>query len=145
MELTMQLSPYLSFQGDCEAAFTFYAQCLGGQPGAMFRYGESPLASHVPADWSDKIMHGSVTLGDQVLMGGDVAPDRYEEPKGFTLSLQIESVTDAERIFHDLSLDGVVTMPLEKTFWAARFGMVVDRFGIPWQINCDGKDLEPGA
>lgn len=141
----MQLSAYLSFRGDCEAALTFYAQYLGGQLGAMFRYGGSPLTHHVPADWSDKIMHGSVTLGDQVLMGGDVAPDRYEDPKGFTLSLQMEHVADAERIVHDLSLDGVVTMPLEKTFWAARFGMLVDRFGIPWQINCEGKDSEPGV
>lgn len=86
MGFAMQMSPYLSFKGDCEAAFTFYARCLGGQLGALFRYGGSPLASHVPADWSEKIMHGSVTLGEQVLMGGDVAPDRYVEGLGFTMT-----------------------------------------------------------
>ena len=140
----MQISPYLSFKGQCEAAFKFYEQCLGGQPGAIFRYAGTPLADHVPADWQDKVMHGSLILGEQVLMGGDVAPDRYEEPKGFSLSLQMKSTADAERIFHELAEDGNVVMPLEKTFWAERFGMVRDRFGIPWMINCEEAD-QPGA
>jgi PhnB protein len=133
----MQMNPYLSFKGTCEAAFTFYQQCLGGEVGTLFRYAGSPMATSVPADWQDKIMHGSVTVAGQTLMGGDVAPDRYEEPKGFSLSLQMTSVPDAERIFRDLAQDGRVVMPLEQTFWAARFGMVVDRFGIPWLVNCE--------
>ena len=112
----MQMSPYLSFNGECEAAFKFYEQCLGGQLGAIFRYAGTPLADQVPADWSDKVMHGSLTIGDQTLMGADVAPDQYEEPKGFSLSLQIKSEADAERIFNDLASDGRVVMPLEKTF-----------------------------
>ena len=136
----MQMTPYLSFKGECEAAFKFSERCLGAHLGAIFRYGGSPVEEQVPAAWSDKVMHGSLTLGDQVLMGGDVAPDRYEEPKGFSLSLQMTSTADAERIFHDLAQDGQVVMPLEKTFWAARFGMLVDRFGIPWLINCEGSD-----
>lgn len=134
----MQMNPYLSFKGECEAAFKFYEECLGGRPGELFRYAGTPLANQVPADWSNKIMHGSLMLGDQALMGGDVAPDKYEAPKGFSLSLQIKSATDAERIFHELARDGRVMVPMEKTFWAERFGMVVDRFGIPWLINCDG-------
>ena len=136
----MQMNPYLSFKGECEAAFKFYEQCLGGQPGSIFRYAGTPLADQVPADWSDKVMHGTLTLGGQVLMGGDVAPDRYEEPKGFSLSLHIKGTADAERIFHELARDGRVVVPLEKTFWAACFGMVVDRFGIPWLINGEGSD-----
>ena len=88
-------------------------------------------------------MHGSLRLGGQVLMGGDVAPERYEVPKGFSLSIQIKSAADAERIFHELARDGDVVVPLEKTFWAERFGMLVDRFGIPWLINCEGTG-EPG-
>lgn len=135
----MQMTTYLSFKGQCEAAFKFYEQCLGGQLGTIFRYAGTPLADQVPVDWQDKVMHGSLTLGDQVLMGGDVAPDRYEEPRGFSLSLQIKSTADAERIFRQLAEDGRVVMPLEQTFWAARFGMVVDRFGIPWLINCEGN------
>jgi PhnB protein len=135
----MQINPYLSFKGECEAAFKFYEQCLGGRLGTIFRYAGTALADRVPADWQDKVMHGSLTVGEQVLMGADVAPDGYEAPKGFSLSIQIKSVAESERIFHELANDGRVVLPLEKTFWAARFGMIVDRFGIPWQINCEGS------
>ena len=134
----MQITPYLSFKGDCEEAFTFYAKCLGGQLGGLFRYAGSPMADQVPPDWQDKVMHGSVKVGELELMGGDVAPGSYEPAKGFTLSIQITSVPDAERIFRELADGGRVVLPLEKTFWAARFGMLVDRFGIPWQVNCEG-------
>jgi PhnB protein len=139
----MQVNPYLSFDGQCEAAFKFYERCLGGQLGTIFRYAGTPLADQVPADWNDKVMHGSLTVGEQVLMGADVAPNSYEAPKGFSLSIEIKSTTEAERIFHELGKDGTVVLPLEKTFWAARFGMLVDRFGIPWQINCGGSDQLP--
>ena len=134
----MQMSPYLSFSGDCEAAFALYARALGGQVGELFRYGGSPMVA--PPDWADKIMHGSITLCGQLVMGADVLPERYEKPRGFALSLQIKDVADAERIFRDLAEGGQEIMPLEKTFWAARFGMLVDRFGIPWQINCEGAE-----
>jgi PhnB protein len=136
----MQMTVYLSFRGECEAAFKFYEEHLDGKLGGIFRYAGTPLADQVPADWQNKVMHGSLAIGEQVLMGGDVAPDRYEKPQGFSLSLQIKTTTQAERIFHLLAKDGTVVMPLEKTFWAARFGMVVDRFGIPWLINCEGSD-----
>ena len=135
----MQMSPYLSFNGQCEAAFKLYEQVLGGQLGDIFRYAGTPLAHEVPTDWQDKVMHGSVTIGGQVLMGGDVAPDRYEAPMGFSLSIQLKDATEAERIFGELSQGGRVVMGLEKTFWAERFGMVIDRFGIPWMINCEGS------
>ena len=136
----VQMNPYLSFQGDCEEAFAFYEHCLDGRVGSIFRYAGTPMVGHVPADWSDKIMHGSLTIGGQVLMGADVTPDQYEQPKGFSLSLQIKDTAEAERIFGDLGKGGEVLMPLEKTFWAERFGMLVDRFGIPWMINCEGPD-----
>jgi PhnB protein len=137
--MTMQVNPYLSFNGQCEAAFRLYEQCLGGRLGTIFRYGGSPMANQVPADWQDKVMHATLAIGDQVLMGGDVL-DLYQEPTGFSLSIQITDPTEAERIFRELARDGTVKMPLEKTFWAARFGMVVDRFGIPWLINCEEPD-----
>ena len=133
----MQVNPYLSFKGECEAAFKLYEQCLGAQIGTIFRYAGSPMADQVPADWQDKVMHGSLTFGDQVLMGGDVTPLQYEEPKGFSLSVHLDNPTEADRIFLELSRDGRILMPFEKTFWAERFGMVVDRFGIPWLINCE--------
>jgi PhnB protein len=136
----MRMNPYLSFKGDCEAAFTFYEQHLGARPRSLFRYGGSPMAEDVPADWSDKVMHATIILCGQELMGGDVAPDRYEAPKGFSLSLQTEDIVDAERVFDALSDGGTVVMPLQQTFWAARFGMAIDRFGIPWLINCETQN-----
>jgi len=134
----MKASTVLSFKGDCEAAFKFYEQHLGGQPGPIFRYAGSPMADSVPPDWRDKIMHGSIVVGDHLLMGGDVVDEgQYEAPKGFSLSLQISDTAEAERIYNALVPNGTVLMPLEKTFWAVRFGSVVDRFGIPWLINCE--------
>ena len=136
----MQVSTYLGFSGECEAAFKFYEECLDGKLLGIFRYAGSPLAEQVPADWQNKVMHCTLTIGEQTLMGADVAPESYEKPRGFSLSLQMKSTTQAERIFHNLAKDGTVVMPLEKTFWAARFGTLIDRFGIPWQINCEGSD-----
>jgi PhnB protein len=133
----MKASAVVGFKGDCEAAFKFYEHHLGGQPGAIFRYAGSPVADSVPPDWRDKIMHSSIVVGDLVLMGGDFLEGQYQAPQGFMLSLQMSDTADAERIYKVLSQDGTVLLPLEKTFWAARFGQVVDRFGIPWQINCE--------
>jgi PhnB protein len=133
----MQLTPYLSFKGDCEEAFRFYERCVGARVGTLFRYGGSPMADQAPPGWTDKVMHGSVTIAGREIMGADIVPDRYEQPKGISLSLQIGQAADAERIFRDLSAGGTVVMPLGKTFWAERFGMLVDRFGIPWLVNCE--------
>jgi PhnB protein len=130
--------PILSFKGDCEAALTFYERCLGAEIGPMFRYGGSPFEQSVPPDWADKIMHANVTIGGQALQASDVRPIQYETPKGFSLSLQIKETAEAERVFQELAREGSIVMALEKTFWAERFGMVVDRFGMPWVINCEG-------
>jgi len=139
----MQMNAYLSFKGQCEAAFTFYEQCLGARLGPIFRYAGTPMAETVPGEWQDKVMHASVTVGEQVLMGGDVVPERYEEPKGFSLSLHMKDARKADLVFHELAKEGRVLLPLEKVFWAERFGMVIDRFGIPWMINCEGADQPP--
>ncbi len=133
----MQLNPYLNFNGQCETAFKFYEQCLGGKIEATMTYGESPMADQTPPEWRNKIMHASLIVGDKVLMGADGPPDRYEEPKGLSVLLGIDDPAEAERIFHALAENGTVQMPIQETFWAARFGMLVDRFGIPWMINCE--------
>ncbi|MDV2994499.1 MAG: hypothetical protein N4J56_004153 [Chroococcidiopsis sp. SAG 2025] len=133
----MQLSPYLNFNGQCETAVKFYEQCLGGKIEAKMTYGESPMAEQTPPEWRDKIMHASLIVGDKVLMGADSPPERYEEPKGLSVLLGSDAPAEAERVFHALAKNGTVQMPIQETFWAARFGMVVDRFGIPWMINCD--------
>jgi PhnB protein len=133
----MQLNPYLSFNGQCEAAFKFYAQCLGGKIEIMMTHGDSPMAQQVPPEWRNKIIHAHLTVGDKVLMGGDVPPEHFEEVKGCSVSISVDDAADAERIFNALAAKGTVRMPLQETFWAVRFGMLVDRFGIPWMVNCE--------
>jgi len=133
----MRLNPYLNFNGQCEAAFKFYERCLGGKIEAMLTHAGTPVEEHVPAEWRNKILHARLIVGDDVLMGSDAPPNRYEAPKGFSVSLQIKDTGDAERIFHALAENGVVQMPIQQTFWATRFGMLVDQFGIPWMINCE--------
>jgi PhnB protein len=135
----MNMAPYLNFNGECEAAFQLYQATFNGKLGELFRYAGSPMEKDVPADWQNKIMHGSVTVMGQTLMGADNPPGQYEQPKGFSLALHMTSVEDAERIFRALAEGGKVAVPLAKTFWAERFGMVTDRFGIPWAINCEAK------
>jgi PhnB protein len=132
----MQVNPYLTFNGQCEAAFKFYERCLGGKIEAMIRHAGTPAEEHVPSGWREKILHARLSVGDGVLMGSDVPPDRYEEPKGISVSLQVKDPADAERIFHALADNGTVQMPIQKTFWAVRFGMLVDQFGIPWMVDC---------
>jgi PhnB protein len=133
----MKLSPYLSFNDECEAAFKFYEQCLDGKIDAMMTYGDSPMAEQTPPEKLDKIMHASLTVGDTVLMGSDAPPNYFEKPQGFSVSLILNEPEEAERVFNALAENGTVQMPIQETFWAARFGMLVDRFGTPWMINCD--------
>jgi PhnB protein len=132
----MQLNPYLMFKGDCEAAFSFYEKVLGGKIQAMMRYEGSPAAQHIPPEWRDRIMHARLTVGDEVLMGSD-APPPHDAMKGFSVTLSVRDAAEAERIFHALAENGVVKMPIAETFWAVRFGMLVDRYGTPWMINCE--------
>ncbi len=133
----MQLNPYLHFNGQCEAAFKFYERCLGGKIVAMMPHAGTPAEQHVPAEWRDKIIHARLAFGDQVLMASDVPPDQYEKPKGFSVTVSVSDAGEAEKIFKDLAEGATVNMPIQETFWATRFGMLVDKFGIPWMINCE--------
>ncbi|MBE9193293.1 VOC family protein [Gloeocapsopsis crepidinum LEGE 06123] len=133
----MQLNPYLTFNGQCETAFKFYEQCLGGKIEEMMSYGESPMAEEVPSEWRNKIIHASLIVDDRVLMGSDCSPEQYEETKGCSVLLHIDDPVKAERIFQALVENGTVRMPMQETFWSASFGMLVDQFGIPWMINSE--------
>jgi PhnB protein len=133
----MQLHPYLTFKGDCEEAFKSYADIFGGSIQSMMPYEGSPAADHAPAEWGSKILHATMTIGDTVVMGSDAPPEHYSAPNGIAISINITDPADAERIFNSLAEKGKVTMPLEKTFWAERFGMLTDRFGTPWMVNCE--------
>jgi PhnB protein len=133
----MQLKPYLNFNGQCEAALKFYEQCLGGKIEMMMTHAESPMADQVGAEWKNKILHARIRVGDDILMASDCPPEYYEQPQGFAISLDFEKVEEAERVFAALSENGTIKMPLQQTFWAARFGMLIDQFGTPWMISCE--------
>ena len=134
----MRLNPYLNFNGQCEAAFKFYERCLGGKIEAMIPHAGTPAEEHAPPEWRDKILHARLVVGDDALLGSDAPPDHYETPRGFSVAIQIADPGDAERVFHALAENGIVKLPIQQTFWAARFGMLVDQFGIHWMINCEG-------
>ena len=133
----MQLNPYLLFNGQCEEAFKFYAECLGGKIDGMITHAGTPAEEHVPAEWRNKILHARLVIGDQALMASDAPPGRYNQPQGFSVSIQLKDRAEGERIFNALAQGGEVTMPFDQTFWAKGFGMCVDRFGIPWMVNCE--------
>ncbi len=133
----MRLNAYLLFNGQCEAAFRFYERCLGGKTEAMTTHAGTPAEAHVPPEWRNKILHARLVVNGEAIMGSDAPPDRYEQPQGFSVALQVNDPAEAERMFRALAENGQVRMPIQETFWAARFGMLVDQFGIPWMINCE--------
>lgn len=134
----MTFQPYLTFNGECEAAFKAYESCFDGKITVSMTWGAGPMAKDVPSIMADKIMHATLNVGDVALSGGDVPPDQYQKPHGFEVLINLEG-TDAERaerIFKTLADGGEIKVPLQQTFWATRFGTVVDRFGTPWTVNC---------
>lgn len=132
----MKIHAYLMFDGQCEAAFNRYAEVFGGQL-EMMRYADSPEDMEVPAEYRQRIMHVCLTVGDQLLMASDNLPQYpYEGIKGCSVSLQVDNVPEAERLYAALSAGGSVQMELQATFWATRFAMLTDRFGVSWMINC---------
>jgi PhnB protein len=132
-----ELNSYLHFKGQCEEAFKLYEKCLDGKIDSIFRYEGTPAAEQVPAEWRSKIVHARMTIGEQVLMGMDAPTERFHQPQGFNLNIGVKSAAEGKRIFDALSEGGNVITPFGPTFWAAGFGMLVDRFGIPWMINCE--------
>jgi PhnB protein len=133
----MQLITYLLFNGQCEEAFKFYEKVLGGKIETMMTHAGTPAEPHTPAEWRDKILHARLSVGGQLLLGSDAPPNRQEKPQGFSVTVIVKDVKEGERIFKELSENGVVRMGFEKTFFSAGFGMLVDRFGIPWMVNCE--------
>jgi PhnB protein len=138
----MELVTYLMFDGNCKEAFKFYEKALGGEIIAMFTHGESPMGADTTPELRDKIMHAAFKVENALLYGTDGSPNGYTKPQGFSVSLGTDDVARAERIFAALAEGGTVRMPMQKTFWAERFGDVVDRFGVPWMIS--GGPMTPG-
>jgi PhnB protein len=131
----MKLNAYLHFKGNCKAAFEYYEKVLGGKIVMISTYGEAPMEEKCSPESNDLIMHATLMVGDQILMGSDAPPQYQEDAQGFSVSLLPDSIEDAERVFAALSENGTVRMPIGETFWATRFGMVVDQFGTPWMVN----------
>ena len=135
-----QLDAYLFFDGNCAEAMRFYERTLGGKIEMMMTHAESPMGAQASAGNADRIMHASLALDGRQLMASDaMAGEPYQGMKNFSLSLLYPTIAEARRVFDALSAGGRVTMPMEKTFWAEAFGMLVDRFGTSWMVSVAPK------
>jgi PhnB protein len=134
----MHIAPYLHFDGDCAEAFKFYADLLGGEVDMMMTFGEAPPMEGAPAEWQDKVVHVHMKAPNGfTLMGTDAPPAYFKTPQGFSVSLAVDSPAEAERIYKALAHGAqAISMELQKTFFAEKFAMLTDRFGIPWVVNC---------
>ena len=123
----MKLNPYLAFDGRCREAFEFYETTFGGRITFIQKIGESQMASNMPAETYDRVMHVTLQMGDQVLQGADAPPGQFTAPAGFCVALHFDDVSEGERVFKTLAQNGSVQMPFQQTFWAKGFGMLIDQ------------------
>ena len=130
----MKLYTYLNYGGNCAQAFRFYEEHLGGKITMMMTHGQLPNPNQVPSDWKDAILHARMNIGETVLMGADVPPERFQPMRSAYLSLLLGSIGEAERIYAVLSDGGEIFMPMQETFFAFRFAMLRDKFGTSWMI-----------
>ena len=130
----MKLHTYLNYGGNCEQAFRFYEEHLGGKIIFMMTHGEMPGANNVPPGWEKAILHARLKIGETDLLGSDVPPERFQPMRSVYLSLNLDSIDEAERIHALLAKDGEIFMEMQETFFAFRFSMVRDRFGTSWMI-----------
>ena len=139
----MRASPHLTFAGDCAEAFRLYERVLGAKSVTLLAYGETAMAGQVPPDWAGKIVHATLKAGDLTLAGADLLPQQYQRPQGFFVLLEVPTPAEAERVFQALAEKGYVQLALQRTFWSPAFGVLVDRFGIPWEVTC-APEVSPG-
>ena len=132
----MKINAYLNFDGQCAEAFHFYGRVLGGKVTTM-PMEEAPGHGDLGPEWKGRTIHARLDAGDQQLYGSDSPPGQHRQPQGLWVSVQVSTPEETERIFNALADGGTSVMPLQETFWSPRFGMVVDRFGTPWMVNCD--------
>lgn len=127
----------LGYSGQCEAALKSYEKWFNATIVYLMRWADSPAKAEAPAEWHAKVYHSTVKIGDFTMACSDVLPANYEAPKGFQILLQMDDIAEAERVFAAMAEDCSVGMPLQETFWAKRFGVLADPFGITWSINCE--------
>jgi PhnB protein len=133
-ETFMKLYTYLNYGGNCRQAFEFYEEHLGGRITTLTTHGEQPDASRVPPDRRNDVLHARIEIGDTLVFGADVPPERFQPMRSAYLSLLVDSIDEAERIYALLSEGGQIFMPMEETFFAHRFAMLRDRFGTSWML-----------
>ena len=134
---------YLFFGGCCEEAIEFYGKAVGAQVEMIMRHKDSPEPpppGTVPAGWENKIMHASFRIGQTAVMASDGCGESAKGFQGFSLSLNVATPEEADKVFATLSEGGKVNLPLSKTFWSAKFGMLEDRFGIGWMVGVMPED-----
>lgn len=130
----MKLDIYLNYGGNCEHAFRFYEQHLGGTITTMTRHDQQPNPANVPADWKNAILHARIEIGNTVLMGADIPPDRFQPMRSAYLTLRVDTAAEAERLYALLADGGQIFMKMEQTFFASRFAMLRDKFGTSWML-----------
>ena len=135
------VNPYLNFNGNCEEAFNFYKSIFGGEFLSLMRFKEAPPEVNFPESEGEKIMHISLPMGQGTILMGSDTPDTMPSTTGtnFSISINAASEEEATKLFQGLSTGGQITMPLEKAFWGAYFGMCCDKFDIHWMVNYDDK------
>jgi PhnB protein len=135
----MQVNPYLYYNGNCEAALKYYEKALGAKIEMLLTHEGAPPEMQTPPEWKNKIMHARASIGGATIMASDAPPGHFQKPQGFSVSLLVEDLGDAERKFKALCQGGSVNMAFDKTFFAKGFGMCVDQFGIPWMVFCPAE------
>ena len=132
----MKVQAYISYRGRCEEALEFYKKTMGAEVTGLMRWKESPdAAMKPPPGFEEKVMNASFRIGDTALMADDSLGDTPAEFKGVTLVIETSDDAEAKRVFTALAEGGKVTMALMKTFWTSSFGMLTDKFGVPWMVN----------
>jgi PhnB protein len=132
----MKVQAYISYRGRCEEALEFYKAAIGAEVTALLRWKDSPdAAMRPPPGFGEKVMNASFRIGDTLLMADDSPGDAHAEFKGMTLAIEVADEAEAQRVFTALGQGGKVGMGLMKTFWTSSFGMLTDKFGVPWMVN----------
>jgi PhnB protein len=130
----MRLYTYLNFGGNCRQAFEFYVEHLGAKITAITTYGDLPASGEVSPEWKNAVVHARIAIGDTILLGADVPPDRFQPMRSAYLTLIVNSSEEAERLYVLLAEGGEIFMPMQETFFAHRFAMLRDRFGTSWML-----------
>lgn len=134
--MASKIHAHLNFPGNCREAFAYYADLFGGEIVTMTPFSDTPARDHVPPEWKDKIWQATLRLETSEIMATDSPPHMYNQPQGFGITIHVDDPAKAEAVFHSLADGGSISVPLQQNFWAQKFGIVTDRFGTPWIVNC---------